>query len=103
MRPAESTNVHRRERTAKFVDEYGHLPIRAIDDEHVAAWIKGGRNLGTVQHLRTFFNDAATVPAGRLVDRNPFAKLGLRGSRGRRDTMPPGRSRSRSSSGSPTS
>jgi hypothetical protein len=46
-----------------------------IDDEHVAVWIKGGRNLGTVQHLRTFFNDAATVPAGRLVDRNPFAKL----------------------------
>ena len=90
MRPAESTNVHRRERTTKFVEEYGHLPIRAIDDEHVAAWIKGGRNLGTVQHLRTFFNDAATVPAGRLVDRNPFAKLGLRGSRGRRDTMPPG-------------
>ena len=90
MRPAESTNVHRRERTTKFVDEHGHLPIRAIDDEHVAAWIKGGRNLGTVQHLRTFFNDAATVPAGRLVERNPFAKLGLRGSRGRRDTMPPG-------------
>ena len=90
MRPAESTNVHRQERTAKFVDEYGDLPIRAIDDEHVTAWIKGGRNLGTVQHLRTFFNDAATVPAGRLVNRNPFAKLGLRGSRGRRDTMPPG-------------
>ena len=28
------------------------------------------------------------LPAG-LVDRNPFAKLGLRGSRGRRDTQPP--------------
>jgi integrase len=28
--------------------------------------------------------------AGRLVDRNPFAKLGLRTSRGRRDTQPPG-------------
>jgi integrase len=90
MRPAESTNIHRRERTAKFVAEYGHLPIRAIGDEHVAAWIKGGRNLGTVQNLRTFFNDAATVPAGRLVEHNPFAKLGLRGSRGRRDVMPPG-------------
>ncbi len=90
MRPAESTNVHRRERTTKFVSGYGNLPIRAIGDEHVAAWIKGGRNLGTVQHLRTLWNDAATVPAGRLVERNPFAKLGLRGSRGRRDTMPPG-------------
>src|SRR6478672_7666212 len=28
-------------------------------------------------------------PAGRLVDRNPFANLKLRGSRGRRDTQPP--------------
>ena len=53
--------MHRRERTSKLVSEYGHLPSRMIDDDHVAAWIKGGRNLGTVQHLRTFFNDAATV------------------------------------------
>jgi integrase len=89
LRPAESTNVHRRERTSKFVAEYGDLPLRAIGDDHVAAWLKGGRNRGTVQHLRTFFNDAASAPAGRLVDRNPFAKLGLRGSRGRRDTQPP--------------
>jgi hypothetical protein len=28
--------------------------------------------------LRAFFNDAASAPAGRLVDRNPFAKLRLR-------------------------
>jgi integrase len=28
-------------------------------------------------------------PGGRLVDRNPFAKLGLRTTRGRRDTQPP--------------
>jgi integrase len=30
-----------------------------------------------------------SAPAGRLVDRNPFAKLGLRQSRGRRDKQPP--------------
>ena len=36
-----------------------------------------------------FFTDAASAPAGRLVSFNPFAKLGLRQSRGRRDTMPP--------------
>lgn len=89
MRPSESTNVHRRERTTKFVERYGDLPIRAIGDDHVAEWIRGGSNLGTVQNLRTMFNDAATVPAGRLVTINPFAKLGLRGSRGRRDKMPP--------------
>ena len=30
-----------------------------------------------------------SAPAGQLVDRNPFAKLALRQSRGRRDTQPP--------------
>jgi integrase len=42
-----------------------------------------------LKNLRAFFNDAASAPAGRLVERNPFAKLGLRSSRGRRDTQPP--------------
>jgi integrase len=90
LRPARSTNIHNRERTAKFVAEHGDLPLRAIGDIHVAAWLKGGHNLGTVAALRAFFNDAASAPAGRLVDRNPFARLGLRTSRGRRDTQPPG-------------
>jgi integrase len=89
LRPAASTNITNRACTYKFVDEYGDLPIRAIGDEHVAAWLKGGRNVGTVPALRAFFNDAMSAPAGRLVDRNPFAKLGLRSSRGRRDTQPP--------------
>jgi integrase len=89
-RPSKSTNIHRRERTEKFAAAHADLPMRAIGDEHVAAWLKGGRNRGTVKFLCTFFNDAASAPAGRLVDRNPFAKLGLRSSRGRRDTQPPG-------------
>jgi hypothetical protein len=77
LRPAESTNIHNRERTSKFVAAHGDLPLRAIGDDHVAAWLRGGRNRGTVPALRAFFNDAASAPAGRLVDRNPFAKLGL--------------------------
>jgi hypothetical protein len=89
LRPAASTNITNRACTHKFVFEHGDLPLRAIGDEHVAAWLKGGRNLGTVPALRAFFNDAMSAPAGRLVDRNPFAKLGLRQSRGRRDTQPP--------------
>ena len=89
LRPAKSSNVHNRERTAKFVARYGEVPLRAIGDEHVAAWLKGGRNVGTVPALRAFFNDAASAPAGRLIEVNPFAKLKLRGSRGRRDTQPP--------------
>jgi integrase len=35
------------------------------------------------------FNDAATAAAGLLVDRNPFSRLGLRSTRGRRDVQPP--------------
>ena len=90
LRPAASTNVHNRERTAKFVDEYGDLPLRSIGDEHVATWLRGGRNAGTIPALRAFINDAASAAAGRLVERNPFAKLRLPSSRGRRDTQPPG-------------
>jgi integrase len=89
LRSAKSTNIHNRERTERFVEEYGSLPIRAIGDEHVAAWLKGGANVSTVPALRAFFNDAASVPAGRLIERNPFANLRLRSSRGRRDTQPP--------------
>jgi integrase len=89
QRPARSTNLHNAERTRGFVQTYGDLPLRAIGDDHVAAWLKGGRNGGTVMALRVFFNDAASAPAGRLVDRNPFARLKLRSSRGRRDTQPP--------------
>jgi integrase len=89
QRPAESTNIHYRERTRRFVEQHGDVALRAIGDEHVAAWLKGGKNVETVQQLRVMFNDAMSAAAGRLVDRNPFAKLGLRSSRGRRDVQPP--------------
>lgn len=64
LRPARSTNLHNRERTAKFVGAHGDEALRAIGDEHVAAWLKGGRNAGTVPALRAFFNDAMSAPAG---------------------------------------
>jgi integrase len=89
LRPAASTNLHNKERTEKFVATHGDLPLRAVGHEHVAAWLKGGRNVGTVPALRAFFNDAMSGKAGALVERNPFANLGLRSSRGRRDTQPP--------------
>lgn len=89
LRPAESTNIHYQERTRKFVAAHGDLPMRAIGDEHVAAWLKGGRNIGTVDKLRTMWNDAATVTAGRLVDRNPWKGLRLP-ARPKRDRKPPG-------------
>jgi integrase len=89
LRPAKSTNIHNRQQTYKFVDTYGDVPLRMIGDEHVAAWLKGGKNIGQVPALRAFFADAMSAPAGRLIDKNPFAGLGLRQSRGRRDTQPP--------------
>jgi integrase len=39
--------------------------------------------------LAAMFNDAASMKAGRLIDRNPFAKLGISRGRGRRDQQPP--------------
>jgi integrase len=88
-RPSASTNIHYRERTEKFAREHWDVPLRMIGDEHVAAWLAGGRNRGTVDRLRVMFNDAASAPAGRLVDRNPFANLRLPSSRGRKDVQPP--------------
>jgi hypothetical protein len=89
LRPADSTNLHNAERTRRFVDRYGHLPIRAVDDDTVREYRRSGRNDGTIPALRAMFNDAARADAGRLVDRNPFAGLRLRQSRGRRDVQPP--------------
>ena len=86
--PSEPTDLHNRERTAKFVGRYGDLPIRAIDDLVAAEWLKqGGR--GSVPALRAMFNDAKRPQAGRLVVHNPFAGLRLPQGRGRRDTQPP--------------
>jgi integrase len=89
QRPAESTNVHNRERTLAFVQAYGDRPIQSVDHVVVAEWLKGGQNRGTVPALRAMFNDARRPQAAMLVDRNPFAGLGLRQTKGRKDKQPP--------------
>ena len=89
LRPAESTNLHNRERTERFVATYGHLPIRAVDDDIVREYRRAGSNDGTIPALRAMFNDAARADAGRLVTVNPFAGLRLPQSRGRRNVQPP--------------
>jgi integrase len=71
------------------VAQHCDRPIASIGPADVAGWLKGGRNRGTVDALRTFFNDARRPQAGMLVDRNPFAGLGLRRSQGRKDRQPP--------------
>jgi len=81
--------ANNRERTSAFVERYGNWRPATIDAAIVAAWLKGGINVGTVDALRTMFNDARKPQAGMLVDRNPFAGLGLHRSKGRKDAQPP--------------
>jgi integrase len=88
-RPKESTNIHNRERTRAFVERYGSRPMDSIADAVVAEWLAGGVRNGTVPALRAMFNDAASAKGGRLVSRNPFARLGISRGPGRRDEQPP--------------
>jgi hypothetical protein len=88
-RPKESTNIHNRERTSAFVERYGSRRVDTIGDEVVADWLAGGKRNGTVPALRAMFNDAASAKAGRLVQQNPFARLGISKGPGRRHEQPP--------------
>jgi len=87
-RPKESTNVHNRERTKAFVERYGSMPMRAVGAEQVAEWLAGGQRNGQVPALRVMWNDARKTKAGRVVDANPWEKLGLASTRGNRDETP---------------
>jgi integrase len=88
-RPKRSTMIHNAERVRGFAERYGHLALGAVTDDVVAEWLVGGARNATVPALRAMFNDAMSAKAGRLVERNPFAGLGLARSRGNRDKQPP--------------
>lgn len=88
-RPKASTNIHNCERTKAFVERYGTLQLDQVGDQIVAEWLAGGNRNGTVPALRAMFNDARSAKAGRLVDRNPFAELGISRGPGRRHQTPP--------------
>jgi integrase len=88
-RPKESTNIFNRERIKHFVERYGHVLMTAVDDDVVSEWLTGGLRVGTVPSLRAMFNDAASAKGGRLIERNPFAGLGLRKTQGNRHRQPP--------------
>jgi integrase len=89
VRPKDSTMLHNAERTKAFADRYGRLPIDRVDDQVVAEWLAGGRHNGSVPALRAMFNDARSAKAGRLIEINPFAGLGIARTRGNRDRQPP--------------
>src|ERR1035438_2766021 len=65
------------------------VPIFQVGDEIVAEWLAGGKRAGNVMGLSSMFADAASMKAGRLIDRNPFEKLGISRGKGRRDQQPP--------------
>jgi len=88
-RPKESTNIHNRERTSAFAERYGTLALDHVGDAVVAEWLSGGRRNGTVPALRAMFNDAMSAKAGRLIERNAFAGLGLHRTKGNRNRKPP--------------
>lgn len=88
-RPKQSSDIRRREQTKIFVERYGDMPLVQVGDAIVAEWLTGGSRAGSIQGLHSMSNDAASVKAGRLIDRNPFQKLGVSRGRGRRDQQPP--------------
>lgn len=89
QRPKASTNVHNAERTRDFAKRHANVPLRLVTDQAVGEWLAGGKRNGTVPALRAMFNDAMSPKAGRLIDRNPFAKLGISRGPGRRYQQPP--------------
>lgn len=88
-RPKQSTMNHNRERTGAFAARYGALAMADVGDQVVAEWLAGGQRNGTVPALRAMWNDAASAKAGRLVQANPWAGLGIRRGRGNADRQPP--------------
>ena len=71
------------------MDLHGDLALRMVDDAIVSEWLAGGKRNTTLPSLRAMFNDAASAKAGRLVDHNPFADLGISRGPGNRHKTPP--------------
>ncbi len=87
-RPKESTNIHNRERTAKFVAAHAGREMASISDIDVERWLRGGHRTGTVDSLRAMWNDAMGPLGPRLVSSNPFARLKV-SKKSRAEQQPP--------------
>lgn len=88
-RPKLSSDIRRGERTREFCERCSELRLNDVDSRVVAEYLAGGGRNHTIPGLRAMFNDAASAKAGRLVDHNPFAKLGIKSSSGNRHCEPP--------------
>jgi integrase len=87
-RPKESSDIRHREQTRTFVNRYGGLLLREVGDQVVADWLANGGTPTSIMGLSAMFNDAASVKAGRLIDRNPFQRLGISRGPGRHQQPP---------------
>ena len=88
-RPKRSTMMLYAERTRPFAKAHWDLPLQRVTDQESAAWLAGGKRNGEVPSLRVMFNDAGSAKAGRLVQGNPFAELGISRGAGRANQTPP--------------
>lgn len=82
-RPKASTRKHNQERVARFATSYGSKRMSAIDRRTARAWAL--EHPGELSALRAMFTDALNDD---LVPSNPFAGLGLRQKRAKRDLAP---------------
>lgn len=83
-RPTDRTNRHNRERVEKFAQDFQGRYLDDITVPDADRWARA--NKGRLPAVRTMFNEARRL--GVVTD-NPFAKLGLEGSKGRKYTQPP--------------
>jgi hypothetical protein len=81
-RPRASTNRTNAVMISTFVEEFGTRRLSSIDRLEARAWAQA--NPSRARTVRAMFNDA--IDAG-LVTQNPFARLGIEPSRGRRDLV----------------
>lgn len=82
-RPKASTRKHNTERVRQFSETYGNRRLAMIDRRTARAWAL--EHPGELSALRAMFSDALNDD---LVHTNPFANLGLRQKRAKRDLQP---------------
>lgn len=88
QRPKPASNINNRERTQAFAKRYGTVLLANVDHRIVSDWLLSGDNDSTIKFLKVMFSDAMSVEGGRLIESNPFAKVGV-ASRGNADKQPP--------------
>lgn len=82
-RGKESTNLHNAERVAKFAQDFKGVPLMAIDRRRARNWAL--ENIHHVNAVRAMMTDARL---DGVISINPFERLRLPQSRGRKDIKP---------------